>query len=409
MVKIAIDAGHGGFGVTPGKRTPAGEYEWDFNNKVAIAAINRLKQYKGVQILRLDDPSGKTDISLTTRTNKANNWGADILVSFHHNANTGVWGSWTGTETYTYNGSHPKAEKLARAVQNNVLKAYGLRDRGLKKANFHMLRESGMPAILVEGGYMDSNIDIKKLRNNKVLENAGHKAADGMVEYFGLKKGSSSYTPPKSTPSKPSQNTSKPSTGGSIVDWMKSKGMNSSYSNRVKLAKQYGIKGYSGSPKDNTTLLAKLKAGKPSTGSSASGSLKSKVNGLRFYNKPSWSDKDVVGTVNKGIGFPTIVKKMKVGNGHQYQVKNSKGAIYYITASSKYVTTSGKSSSKPKPKAPSYKVGSKVKIKSTAKKYTTGENIPARFKGKSYTIQQVKGNQILLKELYSWAYKKDLK
>ena len=58
---------------------------------------------------------------------------------------------------------------------------------------------------------------------------------------------------------------------------------------------------------------------------------------LRFYSKPSWDDKDVVGTVTKGLGF-TIVDKVKVGTAHQYKVKNSKGAIYYITASDKYVT-----------------------------------------------------------------------
>jgi len=57
---------------------------------------------------------------------------------------------------------------------------------------------------------------------------------------------------------------------------------------------------------------------------------------LRYYNRPSWEDKDVAGTVTKGLGF-TIVDKVKVGTAYQYKVKNSKGAIYYITASDKYV------------------------------------------------------------------------
>ncbi|MEC0764999.1 N-acetylmuramoyl-L-alanine amidase [Bacillus haynesii] len=78
-----------------------------------------------------------------------------------------------------------------------------------------------------------------------------------------------------------------------------------------------------------------------SSSTAASGSLKSKVNGLRFYSKPSWEDKDVVGTVNKGYGFPTVVEKVKVGSAYQYKVKNSKGATYYITASDKYVEVSG--------------------------------------------------------------------
>ena len=62
MVKIVIDAGHG-FN-TPGKRSPDDEREWSFNNKVAQYAIAKLKTYKDVEILRVDDPTGKTDVPL---------------------------------------------------------------------------------------------------------------------------------------------------------------------------------------------------------------------------------------------------------------------------------------------------------------------------------------------------------
>lgn len=68
----------------------------------------------------------------------------------------------------------------------------------------------------------------------------------------------------------------------------------------------------------------------------------------------------------------------------------------------------GATSSNKAPSKPSFKVGSKATIKSSAKKYATGENIPSRYKGKSYTIQQVKSDRVLLKELYSWVKKTDL-
>ena len=64
--------------------------------------------------------------------------------------------------------------------------------------------------------------------------------------------------------------------------------------------------------------------------------VESLLDDLRFYNKPSWEDKDVIGSADKGYGFD-IVDKVKVGNGYQYKVKNSKGNIYYITANEKYV------------------------------------------------------------------------
>ncbi|MDT7982716.1 N-acetylmuramoyl-L-alanine amidase [Clostridium perfringens] len=62
----------------------------------------------------------------------------------------------------------------------------------------------------------------------------------------------------------------------------------------------------------------------------------SKVNDLRFYSKPSWLDRDVAGTVDEGLGF-TILDKVSVNGSQQYKVKNSRGNVFYITASSYYV------------------------------------------------------------------------
>lgn len=192
MAKIALDAGHGIN--TPGKRTPDGEREWTFNNKVVVACIKYLGGYNNATIIRLDDPTGATDVSLAARTNKANSQGADILVSCHHNANTGQWGTWTGTETYHYPGSSAGLA-LARRVHPGIVGAMGLRDRGIKSADFHVLRESNMPAILIEGGFMDSTIDIVKLRNNTVLDLTGKALADAIALHFGLsRKSSGTYT-----------------------------------------------------------------------------------------------------------------------------------------------------------------------------------------------------------------------
>ncbi|WP_342068362.1 hypothetical protein, partial [Virgibacillus chiguensis] len=69
---------------------------------------------------------------------------------------------------------------------------------------------------------------------------------------------------------------------------------------------------------------------------------------------------------------------------------------------SKSNSSSSKSSTK------SIKVGSKVYLSKGAEKYATGENIPSSIKGKNYTVQQIKGNKVLLKEIYSWVYKSDV-
>lgn len=197
MFKIAIDAGHGMN--TPGKRTPSGEREWSFNNKVAVAVIAKLNMYQNVQILRLDDATGKTDIPLKTRTDRANAWKADVLVSCHHNAYTGKWGSHGGVETYTFSGASQNSRDVATLIHPLVVKAMGLRDRGRKSMNLHMLRESKMPAILVEGGFMDSTTDIGAIRNDLRLKMQGEGIGQGLAAYFNLKLKVNSSTLPAST------------------------------------------------------------------------------------------------------------------------------------------------------------------------------------------------------------------
>lgn len=197
--KVALDAGHGKF--TAGKRTPADEREWTFNNQVLVSCQAELKRYN-ISVLRLDDPSGRTDVPLRTRTTKANNWKADILVSIHHNANNGRWGTWGGTETYHYGSGSAASRRLAHLVQPKLVKAMGLRDRGVKTMNLHMIRESHMPAILTEAGFMDSTIDIVAMRNSQLMHKQGVAIAEGIVEFFGMKVigGSQTATIPKPAP-----------------------------------------------------------------------------------------------------------------------------------------------------------------------------------------------------------------
>ena len=184
--KIGTDAGHSL--VTPGKETPDKEKEWSFNDAVLKAFIKEMKNYEDVQVYRYDDTSGKTDVPLKTRTDKANKDKVDLYISFHHNANTGKWGDWTGTETHVYETKPKEAVKLAQIVQPKMAKAYGLKDRGIKYTNLHITRETNMTSILLEGGFMDSRIDIKKMRDVAVLNEAGKAVAQAVAQYAKLKK-----------------------------------------------------------------------------------------------------------------------------------------------------------------------------------------------------------------------------
>ena len=211
MVRIAYSIGHGGFGVTPGKRTPAGEYEWHFNKKVADAFAAEIQKYQNVQLLLVSDNSGRTDTPLLTRTNRANNWNAGLYVAFHHNANTGRWGNWSGSEVWVRPNA-PQAASLARMVAPAISRAMNIQNRGVKAGNLHEVREPNQLAILIEGGFMDSRIDITAMRRDDMLAAQGRAVATQVAKYFNLKlksgqKTGSTTTKKKApTPSKKKSN-----------------------------------------------------------------------------------------------------------------------------------------------------------------------------------------------------------
>ena len=136
----------------------------------------------------MDDPTGKTDVPLTTRTSLANEWQADVYASIHHNTLADKWGNHSGIETYTMDNptANPKSIEIAGAIHPRIVMAMGISDRGMKRANFHVLRESAMPAFVTEGGFIDSSIDILKLRDNHYLKAQGEAIAEGLATYFKL-------------------------------------------------------------------------------------------------------------------------------------------------------------------------------------------------------------------------------
>lgn len=143
-------------------------------------------KWHGAQVLRTNDPTGNIDVPLFTRTNKANAWGADVYVSIHHNANTGSWGDGTGVETYIYTSPGAKSEELAACIHSGVVSAMEFYDRGVKKKDLYIVRETKMPTVLTEGGYMDSRVDIKTLRGDSKLKVQGINIAYGIHKYFGV-------------------------------------------------------------------------------------------------------------------------------------------------------------------------------------------------------------------------------
>lgn len=200
MPRFTFDAGHGSYKdflkklySTNGKRTPDGIPEWEYSNKVVKAIIAYLSQYEDVLILRVDDPTGKTDVPLAERVKRINAFKSDAHGSIHFNALKGVWFETAGgIETLVRPGTkhYDKSLKLAKLVHPKYVKAMGLRDRGIKQRTDLMMISDALncPSILTEGGFMDSRIDRKAMDNDVMLKAQGEAIAQGYVEYFKLKK-----------------------------------------------------------------------------------------------------------------------------------------------------------------------------------------------------------------------------
>jgi N-acetylmuramoyl-L-alanine amidase len=184
-MKIMLDAGHGHS--TPGKRSPDGMREYEFNRAVANYAKQLFQNYENVTVYFAH--SDERDVPLEERTNKANRLNVDVYVSIHANAfGSGGWTSASGFETYVYPSKPPVAYQLAQKIQRYLAAETGLPNRGVKTANFHVLRETEMDAVLVESGFMTSRNDIKLLRSEEYRRTVAEAIVNAVAEQFNLKR-----------------------------------------------------------------------------------------------------------------------------------------------------------------------------------------------------------------------------
>ena len=150
MAKICIDAGHGGN--DPGA-VYKGRKESDDNLALGKAVAAELRRH-GVLVdeTRTEDKT----VSLAARSNLERKGSYDYFISFHRNAFKPEQAK--GVETYTYLNPGAKGKGLADKIQN-ALVGVGFTNRGVKAANFHVLRETKAPAVLVEVGFIDNSKD----------------------------------------------------------------------------------------------------------------------------------------------------------------------------------------------------------------------------------------------------------
>lgn len=203
-MRVYCDPGHGG--PDRGGSALPGLDEANLNLAIALAAEPVLRSAGAtVKMARINDQiTNPSKAELIRRTAEANAWKADCCISIHNNSMGGS-GSATGTETFVQR-QRPESHELGKRIQEAVVAVMSRPDRGLKVREntdagpiyhvvpgtvmaewagdwYHVLRETAMPAVIIECGFMDHPADAELLRRPEILEALGKAIAGAVVEW----------------------------------------------------------------------------------------------------------------------------------------------------------------------------------------------------------------------------------
>ncbi|WP_165279868.1 N-acetylmuramoyl-L-alanine amidase family protein [Paenibacillus protaetiae] len=174
---VVIDAGHGG--TDPGARSVDGRWEKDLNLQISLKLKALLDQEKQIKVV-LSRPEDKY-VGLADRVTIAEQNKADIFISIH--ANSDPKGTATGTETYY---TRESSKSLADVIHSHLVKGTGLKDRGVKQESLHVTRETTMPAILLETGFLTNQTDVNTVFDDKVQNRIAAEIVAGIKQYLKL-------------------------------------------------------------------------------------------------------------------------------------------------------------------------------------------------------------------------------
>lgn len=181
MTKICLDYGHGK--ETAGKRSPDGTLlEYEFNRDVGKRLKTILERHNVEVIQTVDDD---TDLALVSRCGVANYHDCDYFVSIHANADKEYWTDANGWEIYVVSKGG-KAEELANKIHKHSIEDLGLKDRGVKTANFTVLTDTNMPAVLIEHGFYTNKEECEKLKSDSFRQKCAEADAKGILEQLGI-------------------------------------------------------------------------------------------------------------------------------------------------------------------------------------------------------------------------------
>ncbi|WP_410768455.1 N-acetylmuramoyl-L-alanine amidase [Fontibacillus sp. BL9] len=173
---VVIDAGHGGS--DPGAISVTKKKEKDFNLAVVLKVQELLKQESDIDFVLTR--SSDTYPTLQDRVKIANDLKADMFISVHANAGSATA---SGVETYY---TRADSLSLAKVMHKYLVESSGLSDRGVRSKSLHVTRETKMPAVLLECGYLSNKNDNAKLYTEDFQNRVAEGIVKGIKEYLGV-------------------------------------------------------------------------------------------------------------------------------------------------------------------------------------------------------------------------------
>lgn len=187
MPLVIIDPGHGGKDLGTHSLKPPKYQEKSLNLTTAMLVRHYLQKWGYSTILtRKDD----VFISLEKRAGLANKMQSQLFVSVHYNSAPNAQAE--GIEVFYFRSEDDKkrshqSKKLAQTILSRVIEKTNARSRGVKHGNLAVIRETNMPAVLIEGGFLTNPKEQEKLRDKEYLKKIAWGIAKGIDDY--LKKG----------------------------------------------------------------------------------------------------------------------------------------------------------------------------------------------------------------------------
>ena len=181
---IVIDPGHGGHDIgTQSISEP--RYQEKSLNLVTAKFVEGYLQQLGYQVIMTREED--KFISLEKRAKVANECKPTLFVSIHYNS--APIAEAQGIEVFFYQSKEKKertlqSKRLAYAILKNVLEETKAKCRGVKQGNFLVIRQTTMPAILIEGGFITNEAELKSLKDPVYLKRLAWGIVRGIEEYL---------------------------------------------------------------------------------------------------------------------------------------------------------------------------------------------------------------------------------